>query len=103
MRVELLYIAISEFIIVLFLMGQLAIFNIIIGGSETLDMVDKLVPGEVHYFIYLTKTGEWTSMIAYGAKYIQVYPFIVIESGIAFALLILSLQFFLYQFKKRTR
>ncbi|NQX60633.1 ABC transporter permease subunit [Paenibacillus qinlingensis] len=103
MRVELLYIAISEFIIVLFLMGQLAIFNIIIGGSETLDMVDKLVPGEVPYLIYLTTTGEWTSLIAYGAKYIQVYPFIVIDSGIAFALLILSLQFFLYQFKKRTR
>lgn len=103
MRLELLYMVISEFILILFLMGQLAIFNIFIGGSETLDMVDKLAPGEKPYFIYLTKTGEWTSMIAYGAKYIQVYPYIVIETGMAFALLILSLQFFLYQFKKRTR
>ncbi|MGQ7887158.1 hypothetical protein [Paenibacillus sp. WC2504] len=103
MRLELLFMAISEFILVLFLMGQLAIFNLIIGGSETLVMVDKLVPGEVPYLIYLTKTGEWTAMIAYGAKYIQVYPYIVIESGIAFALLILSLQFFLYQFKKQNK
>jgi peptide/nickel transport system permease protein len=84
-------------------MGQLAIFNIIIGGSETLVMEDEIKPGVVPYLIYLTKTGEWTSMIAYGAKYIQVYPYIVIETGIAFAFLILSLQFFLYQFNKRTR
>ncbi|MZQ81342.1 hypothetical protein GQF01_04280 [Paenibacillus sp. 5J-6] len=103
MRLELLYMAISEFILVLFLMGQLAIFNIIIGGSETLVMVDQLVPGEVPYLVYQTKTGEWTAMIAYGAKYIQIYPYIVIEAGIAFALLILSLQFFLYQFKKRAQ
>lgn len=46
MRLELLYMAISEFIIVLFLMGQLAIFNIIIGGSETLMMSE---PGEPPY------------------------------------------------------
>ncbi|MDR6550286.1 hypothetical protein [Paenibacillus qinlingensis] len=103
MRLELLYMVISEFILILFLMGQLAIFNIIIGGAETLDMVDKLVPGEAPYFIYLTTTGEWTSLIAYGAKYIQAYPYLVIETGIAFTLLILSLQFFLSQFKKRTR
>jgi|GEM_PF-2926628 len=102
-RLELLYMGISEFIAVLFLMGQLAIFNIIIGGSDTLVMVDKLAPGEVPYMIYLTTTGEWTSMIAYGAKYMKIYPHIVIESGIAFALLILSLQFFLHQFKKRTQ
>lgn len=99
MRIELLYMAISEFILVLFLMGQLAIFNLIIGGSETLTL-DETAGGKPTYILYLTKTGEWTSMIAYGAKYIQVYPYIVIEAGIAFALLILALQFFLYQFKK---
>jgi peptide/nickel transport system permease protein len=100
MRLELLYMLISEFIIVLFLMGQLAIFNIIIGGSETLMMSE---PGEPPYIIYLTTTGEWTSLLAYGAKYIRNFPFILIETGIAFAILILSLQFFLNQFKKRTQ
>lgn len=96
MRLELLFMAISEFILVLFLMGQLAIFNIIIGGSETLEWEDGL-----GYFIHLTTTGEWTSMIAYGAKFIRIYPYMVIETGIAFALLILALQFFLHQFKKQ--
>ncbi|RKP44502.1 hypothetical protein D7Z26_26700 [Cohnella endophytica] len=96
MRLELLFTVISEFILVLFLMGQLAIFNIIVGGSETLEWEDGL-----GYYIHLTTTGEWTSLIAYGAKFIRIYPFILLHVSLCFTGLILSLQFFLVQFKKR--
>ncbi|TXK68931.1 ABC transporter permease subunit [Paenibacillus sp. N3.4] len=95
MRNELSFIFLSEFMQVLFLIGQLAIFHIVLGGTETLGS------DEAGYFINITLTGEWSSLIAYGSSYIRIYPWIILSVGGSFALLLLSLQFFLTQLKYR--
>lgn len=95
MRNELSFIFLSDFIQVLFLMGQLAVFNILLGGMETIGDDD------IGYFINITITGEWSSLIAYGARYIRLHPWIILSVGASFAALLLSLQFFLSQLKRR--
>ncbi|KIL39697.1 hypothetical protein SD70_18210 [Gordoniibacillus kamchatkensis] len=96
MRLELMFLFLTEFVQVLFLIGQLAVFHICIGGSETLEW-DLFVD----YFIPITTTGEWTALIAYGSTYIRLYPWIIISSGTCFAAVILALQFWIAQLKKR--
>lgn len=95
MRNEMLFIFLSEFMQVLFLLGQLAVFNIVLGGTEALGDSDA------GYSITLTTSGEWLSLIAYGSRYIRLHPWIILSVGTSFALLILSLQFFLSQLKRR--
>ncbi|MFD0694005.1 hypothetical protein ACFQZT_07870 [Paenibacillus sp. GCM10027628] len=95
MRNELSFVFLSEFMQVLFLMGQLAVFNIVLGGTETIG------DDEVGYSINITITGEWCSLIAYGAKYIRLQPWVILSVGGSFAALLLSLQFFLSQLKRR--
>jgi len=95
MRNELMFIFLSEFMQVLFLMGQLAVFSIVLGGTETVG--DE----EAGFKINVSITGEWTSLIAYGAKYIRLQPWIILSVGVSFAALLLSLQFFLAQLKRR--
>ncbi|MBD0381954.1 hypothetical protein [Paenibacillus sedimenti] len=95
MRNELMFVFLSEFMMVLFLMGQLAVFNIVLGGTETIGDDD------IGYKINVTITGEWSSLIAYGAKYIRLQPWIILSVGTSFAALLLSLQFFLSQLKRR--
>lgn len=96
MRLELMFIFLSEFVQVLFLIGQLAVFHISIGGSEVLEW-----DLGVDYFLHMTTTGEWTSLIAYGSTYVRIYPWIVISAGTCFAAVILALQFWIAQLKKR--
>lgn len=97
MRFELLFQFLSEFVQVLFLLGQLAVFNIVVGGTETLEYGDF----GVDYVIPVTITGEWCSLIAYGAKYVRLYPWIIVSAGTFFTAVILALQFLLSQLKKR--
>lgn len=95
MRNEMLFIFLSEFMQVLFLLGQLAVFNIVLGGTETIGDSDA------GYSITITTSGEWLSLIAYGSRYIRLHPWIILSVGTSFSLLFLSLQFFLSQLKRR--
>ncbi|MDD9270575.1 ABC transporter permease subunit [Paenibacillus sp. GCM10023248] len=95
MRSEMMFIFLSEFMQVLFLLGQLAVFNLVLGGTETIGDSDA------GYSITITTSGEWLSMIAYGSRYIRLHPWIILSAGTSFALLFLSLQFFLNMLKKR--
>ncbi|NOV02491.1 hypothetical protein [Paenibacillus planticolens] len=95
MRNEILFIFLSEFMQVLFLLGQLAVFNIVLGGMETIGDSDA------GYSITITTSGEWLSLIAYGSRYIRLHPWIILSVGASFSLLFLSLQFFLSQLKRR--
>ncbi|NQX63994.1 ABC transporter permease subunit [Paenibacillus qinlingensis] len=95
MRNEMMFIFLSEFMQVLFLLGQLAVFNIVLGGTETIG--DE----EAGFQITISTSGEWLSLIAYGARYIRLHPWIILSAGTSFALLFLSLQFFLNQLKRR--
>lgn len=94
MRVELLFTFLSEFVQVLFLMGQLAVFKVVIGGSDMLQWDDR-------YLIDIPRTGEWMALFAYGSEYIRQHPWIMLSAGISLLFLILSVQLFLYQLKKR--
>ncbi|WNR44343.1 ABC transporter permease subunit [Paenibacillus roseipurpureus] len=95
MRNEMMFIFLSEFMQVLFLLGQLAVFHIVLGGTETIG--DE----EAGFQITISTSGEWLSLIAYGSRYIRLHPWIILSSGTCFALLFLSLQFFLSQLKRR--
>jgi ABC-type dipeptide/oligopeptide/nickel transport system permease subunit len=95
MRNEILLIFLSEFMQVLFLLGQLSVFNIVLGGTEAIGDAD------VGYSITITTSGEWLSLIAYGSRYIRLHPWIILSVGTSVALLFLSLQFFLSQLKRR--
>lgn len=95
MRNEMTFMFLSEFMQVLFLLGQLAVFNIVLGGTETIGDSDA------GYSITITTSGEWLSLIAYGSRYIRLHPWIILSVGTSFALLFLSLQFFLSQLKRR--
>ncbi|KEO82317.1 ABC transporter permease [Tumebacillus flagellatus] len=90
MRPELLFAFLSDFIGVLFLIGQLSILSVFLGGGETF-MVDDGPPPVI---LYLTKNGEWGSLVAYGAKYIRSYWWLVAGAGVFFAGAVLILQFF---------
>lgn len=90
-----LFIFLSEFMQVLFLLGQLAVFNIVLGGIETIGDSDA------GYSIAITTSGEWLSLIAYGSRYIRLHPWIILSAGTSFAGLFLALQFFLNQLKRR--
>ncbi|WP_123041033.1 ABC transporter permease subunit [Cohnella candidum] len=94
MRLELLFLFLSEFVQVLFLMGQLAVFKIMIGGAETLEV-------DLGEYMEITATGEWNSLLAYGIEYIRQYPWIILSASTSLFLLILSVQFFLAQLKRR--
>lgn len=95
MRNEMMFIFLSEFMQVLFLLGQLAVFHIVLGGTEMIG--DE----EAGYSITISTSGEWLSLIAYGSHYIRLHPWIILSSGTSFATLFLSLQFFLSQLKRR--
>ncbi|TCZ78885.1 ABC transporter permease subunit [Paenibacillus albiflavus] len=93
LRTEMFYTFVTEFIQVLFLMGQLAIVNIFIGGGELLKWDDGIV-------IPLTTTGEWFSLITFGLPKLRIYPWITLAPMGFFVACLCILQFFLYQVKK---
>lgn len=87
MRNEMMFIFLSGFMQVLFLLGQLVVFNIVLGGTETIG--DE----ETGFQITISTSGEWLSLIAYGARYIRLHPWIILSAGTGFAALFLSLHF----------
>lgn len=98
MRSEIVFIFLTELVQVLFLMGQLAVMGIFIFGGEKFYFNP-----EDPYSILLTQTGEWCSILSYGAVMIRMYPWVVFSAGAAFTLTILILQFFLNELKNRGR
>ncbi|HEU4964429.1 MAG TPA: ABC transporter permease subunit [Bacilli bacterium] len=96
LRSELALAFITEFVQVLFLVGQLAVFSIFIGGGDPFQ-VDDYPPT----YLNLTNIGEWGGLIAYGVRYIKPYPWVLISVGACFTLTVLALTFFANQLKKR--
>jgi peptide/nickel transport system permease protein len=95
MRNELIFAFLTELVQVMFLMGQLGVMGIFIFGGEKFDFDPD------PYTILLTQTGEWCSILSYGAVMIRMYPWVVFSAGAAFTLTILILQFFLKELKNR--
>lgn len=92
---ELLYMLLSEWVQVLFLLGQLAVLGIFLGGSETVNLEDGMP------LIQQSPVGEWGAMISYGARFIQFYPHILLGAGLFFIVSVAVLKFFLAQLQKR--
>lgn len=97
MHRELVFTFLTELTQVLFLMGQLAVMGIFIFGGAKFDFDPD------PYSILLTQTGEWCSILSYGAVMIRLYPWIVFSAGGAFAASILIIQFFLSELRGRER
>ncbi|MDF2924922.1 MAG: hypothetical protein K0R57_3836 [Paenibacillaceae bacterium] len=97
MNREIVFAFLTELVQVLFLMGQLAVMGIFIFGGAKFDFDPD------PYSILLTQTGEWCSILSYGAVMIRMYPWIVFSAGAAFTLSILIIRFFLSELKGRDR
>lgn len=100
LRPELLFAFLTELMQVLFLMGQLAILNIFIGGGEKVVLSDgSKFSAEVS--LVVTNSGEWGGMIAYGTKFIREFPWLLVEAAAFLTAAILILLFFSNQLQKR--
>jgi ABC-type dipeptide/oligopeptide/nickel transport system permease subunit len=97
LRPELLFALLTDFVQVLFLLGQLAVVSIFLGGGEWYVIDD----GPPRVIITLTMNGEWGGMIMYGIKTLRSYPWILITSGLFLTVSILILTFFSRQMQKR--
>lgn len=103
MKLELLFAGLSEFVQVIFLVGQLAVFKIMFGGSERMQWDDGQPERQdaMIVIMHVPQKGEWASMLAYGVEYVRMYPWIIISAASCLFLLILSVQMFINQLKKR--
>lgn len=96
LQAEIGFAFLAEFVQVLFLLGQLAVFGIYIGGGINLDY-------ETNGLVHLSPIGEWCAMIDYGMHYMRNYPGIILCVGLFFTLTIFILHFFISQLKKQLR
>jgi peptide/nickel transport system permease protein len=98
LRPEIVYSFLTEFSQVMFLIGQLAIAQVFIGGGEpiTLDTI-----GSHTVRITLPQSGEWGGMLAYGIHGIRDYPWIIGFTSLFLAGVILSVSYFATQVQKR--
>lgn len=94
LRPEILYAFLIEFVQVLFLIGQLAVLNIFLGGRE------QVVQGG-NNTVYLPLAGEWSGMIAYGVEMFRYYPWILLSVGCFLTIFIMIILFFANQLEKR--
>ncbi|WP_058303767.1 ABC transporter permease [Gorillibacterium timonense] len=92
---ELLFAFLAELIQVLFLLGQLAVLGIFLGGSEIVNLEDGMPT------IQQSRSGEWCALISYGTRFIQFYPHILLGTGLFFILTVAILKFFLTQLQKK--
>jgi hypothetical protein len=77
----------------LFLLAQLAIFNIFIGGTDRLDQ-------DMGYLLF-TNVGEWGGLITYGTKNLQLYPWLIVFPGLFVTVTVFILSFFARQLEQR--
>ncbi|ASS73790.1 hypothetical protein CIG75_01580 [Tumebacillus algifaecis] len=97
LRPDMWFAILTDFIQVLFLIGQLAVLNIFLGGGERFVYDD----GPPQQFMTLTMTGEWGGMISYGSRALREYPWLLFSAGLFLTLSILILSFFSKQLQKR--
>lgn len=95
MRPELFYGFVTELVQVLFLIGQLAVLSIYVGGSEPLYLDENRMN-----YLLLTINGEWGAMIAYGTSYIRNYPWIIAAPALFLAVSVLILSYFSHVLQK---
>jgi peptide/nickel transport system permease protein len=96
LRPEIQYAFLTDFVQVLFLIGQLAVLDIFLGGGE-MFVIDPITP----IVMTMTTTGEWGALIAYGTKVIQKYPWILAAPGCFFTAAVLILSYFAKQVRQR--
>lgn len=96
MRSEMMFSFLTEYVQVLFLMGQLAVLKIFIGGGEILKW-------DVGVNIPLTTTGEWLSLISYGLPILRVHPWITLAPMAFLVVSMIIIQFFISQLQKNQR
>lgn len=95
MRSEISFTFLTEYVQVLFLMGQIAILNIFIGGGETINWGDADIP--------LTRSGEWLSLISSGLPILRIYPWITLAPMAFLVVSLIIIQFFIRQLQKNQR
>ncbi|MFD2171955.1 ABC transporter permease [Tumebacillus lipolyticus] len=98
LRPEILFAFLTDFVQVLFLIGQLAVVNIFLGGGEEVP-IDPDANPPIYYL--LTTSGEWGAMIAYGSKMLRNYPWILLSSACFMGAAILIISNFSDQLQKR--
>lgn len=93
LRNELWFAFLTEMVQVLFLIGQLAVVQVFVGGGEKVQLADA-TPFSPEVFFLLTGNGEWGGLISYGSHYFREYPWIILSVGVVFAASIMILMFF---------
>ncbi|MBC8080262.1 MAG: ABC transporter permease subunit [Gorillibacterium sp.] len=94
LRAEILFIFLTELVQVMFLLGQLAVLGVFLGGANIINLEDGMPA------VKISPSGEWCAMIAYGSRYIQFHPQILLGTAIFFTLTIIILKFFLSELQK---
>ena len=94
LRAELLYMFLSELVQVMFLLGQLAVLGIFLGGASIVNLEDGMPT------VRTSPTGEWCAMIAYGSRFIQFHPQILLGTALFFTLTVIVIKFFLAEAQK---
>jgi ABC-type dipeptide/oligopeptide/nickel transport system permease subunit len=94
LRAELFYMFLSELVQVMFLLGQLAVMGIFLGGANILDLEDGMPT------VRVSPSGEWCAMIAYGSRFIQFHPQILLGTALFFTLTVVIIKFFLAETQK---
>ncbi|TCP55866.1 ABC-type dipeptide/oligopeptide/nickel transport system permease subunit [Tumebacillus sp. BK434] len=98
LRPEILFAFLTDFVQVLFLIGQLAVVNLFLGGGERV-MIDPDARPPLSYL--LTTSGEWGALIAYGSKMMRQYPWILSSAALFMGAAILIISNFSDQLQKR--
>jgi len=100
LRVEMLFAFLIEMVQVLFLLGQLAVVFIFVGGGDKVVLADA-TPLSPEVSFLMTTSGEWGGLIAYGSRYLREYPWIILGVGACFIGTMFILLFFSSQLRKR--
>jgi peptide/nickel transport system permease protein len=93
LREDLMVLVVHEVVIVLTLLGQLAIFDMFLGG--TVRWEDPVV--------YVPLTHEWAGLIGYARPAVQVYQWILVSPLIAFLFAVFAFQMLATGLERRIR
>jgi len=96
MRSEIAYMFLTEFLQVLFLLGQLAVLGIFVGGST------RVYSGDTMQYV-TSSTGEWFGLLSYGIQTYRFEPWVILSVSGFFIITVAVFQFFIDQLKKGAR
>jgi len=94
LRSEITFAFLTDFLQVLFLLGQLAVLGIFLSGTTIISNFDESIQ------IPTSATGEWFAIISYAVGRIRYEPWVFIGVGLFYVGTVAILQFFLTQLKK---